>query len=223
MTIKTDVQRAAFNYLRERKERFPGIAVEKLYLRNYPHDELAAQLFGTLREISPEELEERRYRGVAAGTRIGASGIEYSYDPLPARQGRLHAGRHQRARQPRRAARDHARRAQAGPPAQALARPRPAARRPTTRCGARSRPPPATAPRPAPTWRWTRATARCWRSAPTRASTPTCSPSRSRQRKYDELNSEARARRCSTARSPRPIRPARPSSSSPRWRRWRRG
>ncbi len=81
VTIKTDVPKAAFNYLRERKEQFPGIAVEKLYLRNYPHDELAAQLFGTLREISPKELERRRYRGVAAGTRIGASGIEYEYDP----------------------------------------------------------------------------------------------------------------------------------------------
>jgi penicillin-binding protein 2 len=81
VTIKTDVPKAAFNYLRERKERFPGIAVEKLYLRSYPHDELAAQLFGTLREISPKELKERRYRGVAPGTRIGASGIEYAYDP----------------------------------------------------------------------------------------------------------------------------------------------
>jgi penicillin-binding protein 2 len=80
VTIKTDVPKAAFNYLRERKERFPGIAVEKLYLRSYPHDELAAQLFGTLREISPKELKERRYRGVAPGTRIGASGIEYNYD-----------------------------------------------------------------------------------------------------------------------------------------------
>jgi len=80
VTIKTDVAKAAFNYLRERKERFPGIAVAKLYLRSYPHDDLAAQLFGTLREISPKELKERRYRGVAAGTRIGASGIEYAYD-----------------------------------------------------------------------------------------------------------------------------------------------
>jgi penicillin-binding protein 2 len=81
VVVKTDVAKAAFNYLRERKEQFPGIAVEKLYLRSYPHDELAAQLFGTLREISPKELKERRYRGVAPGTRIGASGIEYSYDP----------------------------------------------------------------------------------------------------------------------------------------------
>jgi penicillin-binding protein 2 len=80
VTVKTDVNFAAFNYLRERKERFPGVAVEKLYLRSYPHHTLAAQLFGTLREISPKELKERRYRGVAQGTRIGASGIEYAYD-----------------------------------------------------------------------------------------------------------------------------------------------
>jgi penicillin-binding protein 2 len=81
VTVKTDVDRAAFNYLRERKEQFPGIVVEKLFLREYPHDELGAQLFGTLREVSPRELERKRYRGVAPGTRIGASGIEYSYDP----------------------------------------------------------------------------------------------------------------------------------------------
>jgi penicillin-binding protein 2 len=80
VTIKTDVPAAAFNYLRERKEQFPGVSVEKLYLRSYPHNTLAAQLFGTLREVSPHELKLRRYRGVAAGTRIGASGIEYTYD-----------------------------------------------------------------------------------------------------------------------------------------------
>ena len=80
VTIETDVDRAAFNYLRERKELFPGVSVEKQYQREYPFDELAAQLFGTLREISPEELELRRYRGVEQGTRIGASGIEKSYD-----------------------------------------------------------------------------------------------------------------------------------------------
>jgi penicillin-binding protein 2 len=80
VTIKTAVPRAAFNYLRERRERFPGVEVEKQYLRDYPHDELGAQLFGSLREISPEELKLRRYRGVEQGTRIGAEGIEKSYD-----------------------------------------------------------------------------------------------------------------------------------------------
>jgi penicillin-binding protein 2 len=80
VTIKTAINRAAFNYIRERKEQFPGVEVEKQYLRDYPHKELAAQLFGTTREISPKELKEKRYKGVAAGTRIGADGLEESYD-----------------------------------------------------------------------------------------------------------------------------------------------
>jgi penicillin-binding protein 2 len=80
VTIKTAVNRTAFNFIRERKEQFPGVDVEKQYLRDYPHDELAAQLFGTTREISPEELKAKRYRGVEPGTRIGADGLEESYD-----------------------------------------------------------------------------------------------------------------------------------------------
>ncbi len=80
VTIRTAVPRDAFNFIRERREQFPGVEVEKRYLRDYPHEELAAQLFGTTREISPEELEMKRYRGVEAGTRIGADGIEESYD-----------------------------------------------------------------------------------------------------------------------------------------------
>ena len=80
VTIRTAVNRTAFNYIRERKEEFPGVEVEKQYLRDYPHDELGAQLFGTTREISPEELKLKRYRGVEPGTRIGADGIEESYD-----------------------------------------------------------------------------------------------------------------------------------------------
>jgi penicillin-binding protein 2 len=80
VTIRTAVDRTAFNYLREREERFPGVTVEKRYLRHYPFKTLGAQLFGTLREISPEELKSKRYRGVEPGTRIGAEGIEKSYD-----------------------------------------------------------------------------------------------------------------------------------------------
>ena len=56
VTIRTDVPTAAFNYLLEHREAFPGVVVEKKYLRHYPFKTLGAQLFGTLREISPEEV-----------------------------------------------------------------------------------------------------------------------------------------------------------------------
>ncbi len=81
VTIKTDVPAAAFNYLLEHREDFHGIVVEKKYLRHYPYKTLGAQLFGTLREISPDEVESEDYRGVNPGTRIGKDGIEESYDP----------------------------------------------------------------------------------------------------------------------------------------------
>ena len=81
ITIKTLADdRAAFDYLLERKDRFPGVVVEKRYLRHYPFRTLAAQLFGTVNEISPEQLTEKRYKGVAPGTRVGQSGLEEHYD-----------------------------------------------------------------------------------------------------------------------------------------------
>src|SRR5215217_6790279 len=80
VTIKTDVPAAAFNYLLEHREAFPGVVVEKKYLRNYPFEKLGAQLFGTLREISPDEIGTEKYRGVGQGTRIGKDGIEETYD-----------------------------------------------------------------------------------------------------------------------------------------------
>ena len=102
VTIKTDVPAAAFNYLLEHREEFHGVVVEKKYLRHYPYKTLAAQLFGTLREISPDEVGTKEYRGVSPGTRIGKDGIEESYDKLPARHRRLHARDRQLVRQPRR-------------------------------------------------------------------------------------------------------------------------
>ena len=91
VTVKVDVPRSSFNFLKERKDEFPGVDVEKLFLRAYPHKELAAQLFGTLREISPEGAEEeevpRRRGRHAHRRRRHRAGVR----PLPARPGRLHA------------------------------------------------------------------------------------------------------------------------------------
>jgi penicillin-binding protein 2 len=81
VTVKTLAgDRAAYDYLLERKDRFPGVVVEKRYLRSYPFRTLAAQLFGTVSEITPSELKEKRFRGVNQGTRVGQSGLEAEYD-----------------------------------------------------------------------------------------------------------------------------------------------
>ncbi len=80
VTVKTDIGSAAFNYLLERQAEFPGVRPEVQYLRSYPYGQLAAQLFGTLGEISPHELKLKRYRGVQPGVRIGKEGLEETYD-----------------------------------------------------------------------------------------------------------------------------------------------
>ncbi len=80
VTVKTDVGRAAYNYLLERQKAFPGVRPAKTYIRSYPFKTVGAQLFGSLAEISPEQLKDKRYRGVESGTRIGQDGLEKIYD-----------------------------------------------------------------------------------------------------------------------------------------------
>jgi penicillin-binding protein 2 len=79
-TVKTDVSLPVVAYLSEHKQSFPGVTVDTLSLRSYPHQQLAAHIFGTVGEVTGEQLKQRRYRGVAQGDRVGQSGIEYSYD-----------------------------------------------------------------------------------------------------------------------------------------------
>jgi penicillin-binding protein 2 len=78
--VKTDVPESVLSYISERPEDFPGVKVEQTYLRDYPQGTLAAQLLGTVGEISPKQLKESRYRGVKEGTLVGQSGLERAYD-----------------------------------------------------------------------------------------------------------------------------------------------
>ena len=80
ITIKTDVPGTVRNYLLERGEEFPGVDVQKVYLRKYRQKDLAAQLVGTVGEISPDELTLSRFRGVKQGTVVGKEGVERAYD-----------------------------------------------------------------------------------------------------------------------------------------------
>jgi penicillin-binding protein 2 len=78
--VKTDVPESVLSYISERPEQFPGVKVEQTYLRDYPQGTLAAQLLGTVNEISPDQLKESSFRGVKQGTLVGQSGLERAYD-----------------------------------------------------------------------------------------------------------------------------------------------
>ncbi len=79
-TVKQDVPQSIVFYLFENQDKFPGVTVEQVFLREYPHRKLGAQLFGTVGEVTESQLKQERNRGVSQGARIGQSGIEYQYD-----------------------------------------------------------------------------------------------------------------------------------------------
>ncbi|MGH2742457.1 MAG: penicillin-binding protein 2 [Thermoleophilaceae bacterium] len=79
-TVKQDVPDEVVMYLGERREDFRGVTVEPVFLREYPHRELGAHLFGYVGEVSAEELDDPTFAGVEMGDRIGKAGIEGQYD-----------------------------------------------------------------------------------------------------------------------------------------------
>ncbi len=81
VTVKTNVSNAVLYYLSERQAQFSGVSVPQIWLRHYPLNDVAAQLFGTVGPITPQEVKEARYRGVSRQAIVGQSGLEYYYDP----------------------------------------------------------------------------------------------------------------------------------------------
>jgi penicillin-binding protein 2 len=80
VTLKKDVNQDVQFYVAERQNEFPGVIVQKVYLRRYPLAGIAAQLFGTIGPINATEVKARRYRGLTQNAIIGQSGLEYEYD-----------------------------------------------------------------------------------------------------------------------------------------------
>lgn len=80
VTLRQDVGYDLVAYLEENQEEFPGVAVQRVFVRHYPNGPLAAHVLGNVGEISEEELKERRYRSLEPGDEIGQAGAEYAYD-----------------------------------------------------------------------------------------------------------------------------------------------
>jgi penicillin-binding protein 2 len=79
-TVKQDVPQKLVFYLFEHQAEFPGVTVEQVFLREYPERQIGAHLFGTVGEITRQQRDDPRYRGVELGDRIGQQGIEAQYD-----------------------------------------------------------------------------------------------------------------------------------------------
>lgn len=80
VTLRRDVGHYLVYYLQENQERFPGVEVQRVFVRAYPDGTLAAHVLGNVGEISEEELKDPRYGGLLPGDEIGQDGVEDTYD-----------------------------------------------------------------------------------------------------------------------------------------------
>jgi penicillin-binding protein 2 len=80
VTLRRDVGHDLVYYLQENQAHFPGVEVERVFVRDYPDGTLAAHILGTVGEVTEEQLKEPRFRGLQPGDEIGQGGIEDTYD-----------------------------------------------------------------------------------------------------------------------------------------------
>ena len=82
VTLERDVGYDLVYFLRENQAQFPGVTVQRVYVRQYPKGTLAAQILGYVREVSEAQLKEPRYHGLQPGDQVGQSGVENTYDSV---------------------------------------------------------------------------------------------------------------------------------------------
>ncbi|MGN6217638.1 MAG: penicillin-binding protein 2 [Solirubrobacterales bacterium] len=80
VTLRQDVGFDLVAYIEENQPRFPGVAVQRVFVRHYLHGTLAAHVLGSVGEISEEELEEARNKGLEPGEMVGKGGVEATYN-----------------------------------------------------------------------------------------------------------------------------------------------
>ena len=60
VTLRRDVGYDLVYYVEENQGNFPGVTVQRVFVRNYPHGTQAAHVLGYVGEVNEEELKEAR-------------------------------------------------------------------------------------------------------------------------------------------------------------------
>ncbi len=80
VTLQRDVSTDLVYYLRENQDEFPGVTIDRVFVRSYPHGSEAAQIVGYVGQVTADDLKLPRYQGVVAGDTVGRGGVEDTYD-----------------------------------------------------------------------------------------------------------------------------------------------
>jgi penicillin-binding protein 2 len=78
VTLRQDVDFDLVAYIEENQPQFPGVAVQRVFVRHYPHGTLGAHVLGSVGEVSEEEIEEDK--SLEPGEMVGKGGVETTYD-----------------------------------------------------------------------------------------------------------------------------------------------
>jgi penicillin-binding protein 2 len=81
--VKEDVdENTVVAYLEEHNEEYPGVEVEKAFLREYtyPFGARTAHILGYVGEISDNDLSQPEFAELKGGTHVGKDGVERQYD-----------------------------------------------------------------------------------------------------------------------------------------------
>jgi len=80
INIADDLTPAEVGTFSERSERFPGMSVELVPVRDYPHHTLGSHFLGYVGQITEGEFKTRKSKGYGANDIVGKEGLEYTHD-----------------------------------------------------------------------------------------------------------------------------------------------
>lgn len=78
--VAEDVDLDSVVKISENSAAFPHVTVSQTYKRAYPNGDLAAHLFGYVREITDKQVGQQHFEGADPGDLVGQTGLEYAYD-----------------------------------------------------------------------------------------------------------------------------------------------
>lgn len=80
VTLRKDVGYDLVYYLEENKRQFPGLSVQRVFVRRYPKGTFGAHFVGSVGEVTEEELKKGPYKNLEPGDEVGQGGLEATYD-----------------------------------------------------------------------------------------------------------------------------------------------
>jgi len=80
INVAEDLTPAEVGRFSEAADRFPGMDVELIPVRQYPHRTLGSHFLGYVGQITEAEYKQRRAHGYGPNDVVGEDGLEYTYD-----------------------------------------------------------------------------------------------------------------------------------------------